>query len=252
MADTNLNITSIEQVQDKDGNLTKDYRVTFNKPIKMNDNANKEGMTPTQDVNAGTMYSAYFIKRDASQTSIPAKIATDSFVDAVDTILQVQPTEDLTAGEWDLYVRGVADDYGNTAPTLSGVITVDTKEVVSDFKVVWAAVSTSPSYEDITEGEGHYIFVKFNQPINVSGSTSTNVAATLNYQINGKSLPTGSNIISGIKGYDDDSDGVTDSITIELPQGNNSSLGGNTMNYPVNGSRAILTISNSVTKTVLS
>ena len=245
--DTNLNITSIEQVQDKDGNLTKDYRVTFNKPIKMNDNANKEGMTPTQDVNAGTMYSAYFIKRDASQTSIPAKIATDSFVDAVDTILQVQPTEDLTAGEWDLYVRGVADDYGNTAPTLSGVITVDTKEVVSDFKVVWAAVSTSPSYEDITEGEGHYIFVKFNQPINVSGSTSTNVAATLNYQINGKSLPTGSNIISGIKGYDDDSDGVTDSITIELPQGNNSSLGGNTMNYPVNGSRAILTISNSVT-----
>ena len=246
MADTNLNITSIEQVQDKDGNLTKDYRVTFNKPIKMNDNANKEGMTPTQDVNAGTMYSAYFIKRDASQTSIPAKIATDSFVDAVDTILQVQPTEDLTAGEWDLYVRGIADDYGNTITTESGMIHIDEEVVKTDFEVVWAAVSKDGKYSGITAGEGHFILVKFNKPISYFGG-SANATSTLNYQINGKPLPTGSKIEARIVGYDDEYDGAIDSITIKLPDGTNSSgLGSTTMNYPVNGRNCILTISDAI------
>lgn len=243
-------LKSIEQVQDKDGNLLEQYRVTFDEPVKLSYTANREGLTPSQDLlSSGSMYSAYFAKQGSTE-QIQAVVNTNSFVDALDTTIQVEPVDKLSAGDWDLYVRGVADDYGNTVSTVKGTVHVDEEVVDTDFKVVWAAVSATDSYDGITAGEGHYIFVKFNKPIKYYGG-STNVTSTLNYQLNGSTLPTGSNIKAHIKNYDakrNDERGIIDSITISLPNGTNSTgLGSTTMNYPVSGKNCILTISNAIT-----
>ncbi len=246
MDGTSPTMKSIEQVQDANGNLTENYQVTFSEPVKMSQQANKETLTPTQDVTSESLYSAYFVKRDASQKTIQAKVNHESFIDAVDTMIQVEPVTKLDAGDWDLYVRGVSDDVGNTVSTLSGTIHVEAQTVSTNFKVVWAAVSTTGNYKDITADEGHYILVKFNKPISAYGG-SANVTSTLNYQVNGNPLPAGSSIRAHIQGYDSHNQNVVDSITIILPSSTNTSLGSSTMNYPVNGRNCILTISSAIT-----
>ncbi len=239
-------IDKIEQAQDANGNLTSNYFVTFSEPVKMNDKANAEGTTPTQDTNKTiSPYTAYFVKRDASQKSVQAEVETENFINAEDTMIRVKPVASLDAGDWDLYVRGASDDVGNTAATLSGVITVEAQTVSTNFRVVWAAVSKSLKYEDITAGDGNYIFVKFNKPISVAGG-SANVGATLNYALNGNPLPTGSNIRAHIQGYDDKVERI-DSITIELPRTQAGGIGSTTMDYKVSGLSSVLTISNAVT-----
>ena len=239
-------IASLNYTGDANGNLTENYQVTFSKPVKMSQQANIETLTPTQDVTSESLYSAYFVKRDASQKTIQAEVNHESFIDAVDTMIQVEPVTKLDAGDWDLYVRGVSDDVGNTVPTLSGTIHVEAQTVSTNFKVVWAAVSTTGNYKDITAGEGHYILVKFNKPISAYGG-SANVTSTLNYQVNGNPLPAGSSIRAHIQGYDSHNQNVVDSITIILPSSTNTSLGSSTMNYPVNGRNCILTISSAIT-----
>ena len=242
---TSPKIKSIEQAQDRDGNLVAQYHVTFDEPVKLTNQSNWESTTPTQDVDRGSIYSAYFVKRDGGK-QVQAVVYDNSFVDAVDTTIQVNPVDKLDAGDWDLYVRGIADDYGNTITTESGMIHIDEEVVKTDFEVVWAAVSKDGKYSGITAGEGHFILVKFNKPISYFGG-SANATSTLNYQINGKPLPTGSKIEARIVGYDDEYDGAIDSITIKLPDGTNSSgLGSTTMNYPVNGRNCILTISDAI------
>ncbi len=244
-------IEKIEQAVTANGSLTSNYHVTFSEPVKLSDGsgqntgANEEGMTPTQDSPAASLYTAYFVKRDASQKTVQAEVNTKNFINAEDTVIRVKPAGDLDAGDWDLYVRGVSDDMGNTAATLSGMITVEAQTVTTNFKVVWAAVSKSLDYSGITNEQGSYIFVKFNKTISLSGG-SANVGSTLNYQLNGSSLPTGSNIRAHIQGYDDKAS-VIDSITIELPKSANSGIGSNTMNYLVSGENAVLTISSDVT-----
>ncbi len=240
-------IEKIEQAQDANGNLTTNYDVTFSEPVKMNNDANKETVTPTQDTNDVSPYTAYFVKRDSSQKSVQAEVGTKHFINAEDTIIRVKPVTPLDAGDWDLYVRGASDDVGNTAATLSGMITVEAQTVSTNFRVVWAAVSKSDQYSGITAGEGNYIFVKFNKPISVAGG-STNVGSTLNYTLNGKPLPTGSHIRAHIQGYDDKVERI-DSITIVLPSATQGGLGSSTMDYAVNGQNAVLTISDAVTST---
>ena len=84
MDGTSPTMKSIEQVQDANGNLTENYQVTFSKPVKMSQQANIETLTPTQDVTSESLYSAYFVKRDASQKTIQAEVNHESFIDAVD------------------------------------------------------------------------------------------------------------------------------------------------------------------------
>lgn len=242
-------ISSIEQGQNANGDLTENYHVTFSEPVKLNASANKEGITPTQglDDNQASLYSAYFVKKDSTQKTVQAKIDDQKFLDAEDTMIKVTPTDTLDAGDWDLFVRGASDDVGNTSPTSSGTITVTRETVASDFKVVWAAVSKNGKMDGITSGKGNYIFVKFNRPISVVGGAA-NVGNTANYTLNGNNLPAGSNITAHIAGYDDHITSRIDSITISLPNGSNiGGIGANTMDWAVSGQSAILTISSAVT-----
>lgn len=242
-------ISSIEQGQNANGDLTENYHVTFSEPVKLNASANKEGITPTQglDDNQASLYSAYFVKKDSTQKTVQAKIDDQKFLDAEDTMIKVTPTDTLDAGDWDLFVRGASDDVGNTSPTSSGTITVTRETVASDFKVVWAAVSSNGKMDGITSGKGNYIFVKFNRPISVVGGAA-NVGNTANYTLNGNNLPAGSNITAHIAGYDDHITSRIDSITISLPNGSNiGGIGANTMDWAVSGQSSILTISSAVT-----
>lgn len=254
-------IGEVVQAVDENDNLLESYNVTLSEPVKLSDGsnantgANKEGLTPSQtqsaNQNLGNLGvpapSAQFIRTDNGQT-IDGLISEEAFIDAEDTTINVEPSSALTDGDWRLVISSISDDYGNTASTLAHTFNVTRQEVASDFEVVWAAVSSSEdgTYDPKTigNGNGRYIFVKFNKPLTRSGN-STNALVTGNYTINGSTLPTGTKISANIKGYDDHS-GIVDSITIALPSGNAYS-NGNVFN--VSGENSMLNISKAITCT---
>lgn len=220
----------IKQVDGVAGLLgAKVYEVTMSEPVKLNTGANLEGITLAQGQTALPVPTAEFVKKDGSKT-IQGKIDT-SFVDKYDKVLRAYAVDtdgtthiDLEAGEWTLIVRSISDDYGNTAASATKDFTVvGTTPVLSDFKVLWAFadIDTDWVVEATDGGEGDsnydYVVVKFNKAIATSGDFK-NVTKTANYTFNGQPLPTGTQILSNIDGYDD-YDEVIDSITIRLPQG---------------------------------
>lgn len=71
-----------------------------------------------------------------------------------------------------------------------------------------------------------------------------NAGVTGNYTVNGATLPTGTQIRANIKGYDDH-DGVTDSITIILPEGSFTT----TQQFNVDAQNAMLNVSRAITST---
>ncbi|MCI8890651.1 MAG: Ig-like domain-containing protein [Eubacterium sp.] len=256
-------IGEIVQAEDESGALTDSYNVTMSEPVKLTEAANAEGLTPSETQAAGAtnngrngvpMPSAQFIRVDNGQT-IDGIISEDAFIDATDTTINVAPESALSAGEWRLVMSSISDDYGNTAATVAETINVTTNAVTSNFKIVWAAVQKSNGagtallddieYDQnrIGKDKGRYIFVKFNKPVTMTGN-SMNAGVTGNYTINGATLPTGTQIRANIKGYDDH-DGVTDSITIILPEGSYT----NPQSYDVDAQNAMLNVSRAITST---
>ena len=252
-------IGEVVQAVDENDNLLESYNVTLSEPVKLSDGsgantgANKEGLTPSQTQNANQNLgnlgvpapSAQFIRVDNGQT-IDGLISDEAFIDAEDTTINVEPSTALTDGDWRLVISSISDDYGNTASTLAHTFNVARQEVVSDFEVVWAAVSDIDTYNINNIGKnGPYIFVKFNKPLTRSGN-STNALVTANYTINGNTLPTGTKISANIKGYDEHSS-VVDSITISLPRDGVTNNYWNT--FAVNGQNTMLNISKAITCT---
>lgn len=256
-------IGEIVQAEDESGGLTDSYNVTMSEPVKLTDAANLETLTPSEIQSANSssanadrqgvpMPSAQFIRVDNGQT-VEGIISEDAFIDATDTTINVSPESTLSAGEWRLVMSSISDDYGNTAATVAETINVTADAVTSNFKIVWAAVQKSKGaslLEDIEydqsrigRDKGRYIFVKFNKPVTMTGN-SMNAGVTGNYTINGATLPTGTQIRANIKGYDDH-DGVTDSITIILPEGNFTSP----QSYDVDAQNAMLNVSRAITST---
>ena len=256
-------IGEIVQAEDENGALTDSYNVTMSEPVKLTEAANLETLTPSEIQSANSsnanadrqgvpMPSAQFIRVDNGQT-VEGIISQDAFIDATDTTINVAPESALSAGEWRLVMSSISDDYGNTAATVAETINVTTNAVTSNFKIVWAAVQQSKGasllddieYDQkrIGKGHGRYIFVKFNKPVTMTGN-SMNAGVTGNYTINGATLPTGTQIRANIKGYDDH-DGVTDSITIILPEGNFT----NTQRFNVDATNAMLNVSRAITST---
>ncbi len=257
-------IGEIVQAEDESGALTDSYNVTMSEPVKLTDAANLESLTPSEiqengnNTNNGRngvpMPSAQFIRVDNGQT-IEGIISEEAFIDATDTTINVAPESALSAGEWRLVMSSISDDYGNTAATVAETINVTTNAVTSNFKIVWAAVQKSQGvgtsllddieYDQnrIGRDKGRYIFVKFNKPVTMTGN-SMNAGVTGNYTINGSTLPTGTQIRANIKGYDDH-DGVTDSITIILPEGSYT----NPQSYDVDAQNAMLNVSRAITST---
>lgn len=254
-------IGDVVQAEDKSGNPLESYNVTLSEPVKLSDGsgtsngANGEGLTPSQTQQANSKSdgrlgvpapSAQFIRTDNGET-VDGIISESAFIDAADTIINVEPSATLAAGEWRLVLSSISDDYGNTASTVTHTINVTRETAATNFRIVWAAVSEDPEYklDKIGNGQkGRYIFVKFNKPITLTGN-STNAQVTGNYTINGSTLPTGTQIYAKIKGYDDLKGTATDSITIALPQG---SFSGN-WDYSVDSLNAMLNVSRAITAT---
>ena len=263
----------IEKIEDAEGNIGS-YNVYMTEPVKMSKNANKEGLTPSETQNQNQ-------NQNQTQLGVPAPeaqfvhvgdghtvegiIDADLFVDAYDQIINIAPATELGNGEWDLIVRSISDDIGNTAPTLTKRITIDNPVTQTNFRVVWAAVGydegaynydKAADYgEAVKEAErrnnqGNCIYVKFNKPVTLFGS-STNAQSISNYTLNGAPLPTGTEIRAHIKGYDEavgTNVNVTDSVTIVLPRDRFSgNIGGSNGIYTVSSLNTMLNISKTVT-----
>lgn len=221
------------------------YEVTMSEPVKLNDTANVEGETLAQDQTDLPVPTAEFVKKDGTKT-IAGRIDT-SFVDDYETVVRAYAVDtdgstpiDLEAGEWTLIVRSISDDYGNTAASVTKDFIVEGSEPVdTDFEVVWsfADVDSNWAVEDLDsdddgvedgiqdgvimaaddDADYDYVVVKFNKAIATSGDFK-NATKTANYTFDGEPLPTGTQILANIEGYDD-LDSTIDSVTIRLPRG---------------------------------
>lgn len=260
---------AIDKIEDAEGNIGS-YNVFMTEPVKLSQKANIEGLTPSQSQQGGNASSnmgvptpeAQFVHVEDGRT-VEGIIESNEFVDAYDQIINVAPETELGNGEWDLIVRSISDDIGNTAATLTKRISVDNPVTETNFRVVWAAVGcdagayasgTTIPYGDAIEAannngnEGNCIYVKFNKPVTLFGS-STNAQSISNYTLNGSPLPTGTEIRAHINGYDNETGlgtGTTDSITIVLPK-DRFSGSGNSGIYTVSNLNTMLNISKTVT-----
>ncbi len=255
-------IGEVTPAEDTSGNVLDSYNVKLSEPVKLSDGtegaggANGEGLTPSQIQSANgannnqgvPMPSAQFIRVDNGQT-VEGIITSNVFVDAYDTTINIAPESALSAGKWRLVISSISDDYGNTASTVAHEIDVTQESVTTNFKIVWAAVSKTLTYDEANIGKdrGRYIFVKFNKPVTMTGN-SVNAGVTGNYTINGATLPTGTQIRANIDGYDSH-DGVTDSVTIILPTGNVDGSWGAQGAYTVDARNAMLNVSKAITAT---
>lgn len=249
-------ITEVVPALDKAGNVLDSWNVTLSEPVKLSQDANLEGLTPSQEQEAATNSSnvdmmgipapsAEFIRVDNTQT-INGVITSRQFVDAEDRTINVAPETALTPGEWRLVVSSISDDYGRTTATATHNITVVGDNVKTGFKVVWAAVGDKLDYTAANfNGRGRYIYVKFNKPVTMTGN-SVNAQVTGNYTINGSTLPTGTDIRAHIQGYDSHIRNVTDSITIVLPEGN---VNNGNHEFTVDAQNTMLNISRAITAT---
>ncbi|MEJ8544136.1 hypothetical protein [Brevibacillus borstelensis] len=194
------------------------YDVTMSEPVKIG-SGNDEGDTPSQNQGAETgdeqglipVPTAEFIKKDKSVT-IPANIGSE-FVDKENKVIRVTPTKELDAGEWTLVVRSISDDVGNTAASATKEFTVVKEVEDTAFKVVW---SYAEHGSNIGQDDYDFVFIKFSKAGATTGDHK-NILKTANYKLNGKPLPTGTQIFGDIAGYDDNDD-IVDSITIRLPK----------------------------------
>lgn len=252
-------IVGAERAVDTSNNELDSWNVSLSEPVKISQQANIETLTPSQEQTAGAgtgstdlqdnlgvpIPTAEFIRSDNGET-VKATVLRTTSIDAEDKTINVQPDYTLSPGTWKLVVSSISDDYGRTTATADWDVTVTGESKNTNFEVVWAAVSSSDDYNVFKADpdlDGRYVFVKFNKPITWVGN-SVNAGANINYNINGNTLPTGTQIYANIKGYDDH-DGVTDSLTIVLPR---STFSGG-YNYNLSGTNAILNISKTITAT---
>lgn len=207
--------------------------VTFNEPVKVrlgNDSPvglNKEGLTPSirqQQDNSRGVQQVTATFHAAGQQEVTGTIKEIS--DSEDKQIVVEPNQELTGSEagvdWNLTIRGISDDVGNTA-TVTKSFKVTNK--TTGFKVAWASVSTDETFSwtanngtlwnagttGIDVRNSIYVFVKF------TGQIGNEAMRARNYTLNSSQLPTNVRITSGIKGYDKEHSSIKDSITIELP-----------------------------------
>ena len=207
-------------------------RVTINEPIKVNSDglSAAEGKTVSQvqnDVTTGNIpASTYeFVKGDkvVKATVIEKSIAHN------DKSFVLKPETQLEAGEWNVNIRSLTDDIGNSIATDHFTVTiVPSAQAVTGTQIAWAAfddaeagsITTSTSDSSgvrAVPNVGLYdydaIYVKFTKEMNPSGANG--VSRTQNYVFMGQALPIGSKVLQGISGITDKWDGVT----ILVPKG---------------------------------
>lgn len=197
--------------------------VEMSEPVQLRNALNTANSTPLtesqQQALTGIPVPTFeFVKGDAviPGSLVAASIPQDDF-DFV-----VQPDNPLTAGTWTLIIRSISDDVGNTSATVTRDFVVE--EAVgaeTDTRISWIGFDNGPTAHD-------YIFIKFTKEMK---STDANgVSRTTNYSLNNNPLPTGSEIIKGIKDLEGNAGIVAgavyanvtnnwDGVTIKLPKG---------------------------------
>jgi hypothetical protein len=152
-----------------------------------------------------------FVNQDTGLTvkgHVPADLSIYGIQETIsqdDMQFVVVPFRALTPGNWNLVVRGISDDVGNTnatCPWIMPIVVPDVPLPITDTNVLWAAFEN---------GCKDKIFVKFSEEMKADGDNG--VQSTQNYIFNGYQLPENSNIYRGIPGVTTEWDG----ITIEMP-----------------------------------
>jgi hypothetical protein len=213
------------------------YDITMSEPVKFDKILNKEGTTVSLDQESGVgvpIPVVKFISKENTSKIVNADITRTSTDDMHFTVV-MQNRQKLEPGDWTMQISQMSDDIGNTLNSSPKDITV---RDVNGFRVLWffADTDTDKFVEDTDPSDDDnsfdYIFVKYSNPIAVSGSY-TEAFQISNYQINGRALPENSTIDNSIEGFDNDrldsnANTICDSVTIKLPQGYLQSLRGPT------------------------
>lgn len=200
--------------------------VTMSEPVKFPTGG--DGLTTPSEAQVGQIPqpTADFIgkNKDGKLVTIPAKPIQNQFHDNYDMQFKVEPSKELTPGDWKIVVRSISDDIGNTAASTTFDFTVEAKDaevIEGKFAVAWADAHKKGQYKvngAVPEVEKGYdvVHVKFTKPVATTGEEG-NALRTTAYTVNGKKLPSGSKVIADIAGHDDH-DNVVDSVTILLPE----------------------------------
>lgn len=215
---TSPSIVSIDPVDSDNNGIPEYYKVTMSEPVKGFDGlptlAQNQPSLPTA--------TAQFIKADNSKT-VNATIGTIA-LDNFDKVIKVTPETALDAGDWMIVVRSISDDVGNTAASATKNFTVAAQQTApTTFRVLWVAadcdgdkIVNETTYAEDPANSYDYIYIKFSKPIKLDSENSA--LRVTNYVLDGMQLPTGTQILANIAGYDDN-DQVIDSVTIQLPNG---------------------------------
>ena len=219
-----VNSPQIAKVE-QDG--TEGVIITMNKPVKISEAINSEGLTKAENQASVPMPLVSFISADNSVT-IEGDISTAKTTDAHDVSFYVVPQKALTAGKWKVVVRSISDDIGNTSATLvknDFEVTGEVVAKVSNFEVKWVVAvkknATNPITGEVNDSGEDLIFVKFNKMFKTYDGAA-NAGSTTNYLVNGIAVPTTSKIDASLKKYNDKANlknNYTDLIVLHVGEG---------------------------------
>ena len=216
---------AVKSVTD-DGN-GKSCTITFTEPVKIPSTFDAyDKSTPVKTAMGMQQENTpkiQFVSRTTG-TTIDGHVAAKK--DEYDMAFTVEPTQPLSAGEWQVVITGVSDDAGNQSGTLYASLTVTgviTQQ--SNFKPLWVKAvkaGVNPDVPGLTAVTKDVIYIKYNQGIKYSGTTE-NAASLSNYTLNGKALPYDAEVKYNLTGYNDKAmlqNNYTDIVAIYLPTAN--------------------------------
>lgn len=209
--------------------------VELNEPVQVA--MGNEIITPSQLQNESiSSVSVNFISEDNTKTICSVIYAMG---DGHDTAFKVRPNEALTPGIWQVVVRGVSDDVGNTAETsffAEFVVTGDGISSDPEFAMVWAVGvpigATNPITGRVESNTEDMLYIKYNGNYKCYNGAA-NACYPLNYVVASATLSRTAQIGSSLENYNSDANlrnDYTDLVAIHLPAG---TLSGETVDMQV-------------------
>jgi len=189
-------------------------QVEMSEPVQMVNGVDTVPLTPSQQQDAGPGIPTptfEFVKGDDVIPATLLVVAQDDYT------FTVTPDNTLEPGIWQLIIRSISDDVGNTSATVTYDFEVPepADPDVTAARISWIAFDNAATDHD-------YIYIKFTKEMKSTGPNG--VSRTTNYTLNNEPLPTGSEIIKGIKDIEGNAVLVTgdvtnewDGVTIKMP-----------------------------------
>ena len=212
--DISPTFVSAEQAKSAQGAPQQAVNVVMSEPVKFPGSVNDETSTPSeqQTTLAGDVPAPTFSFVSADQkTTIDGELAVGSLsVDDKSFTIKPEGLQELTPGEWTVYIRSISDDIGNTSDTIKRTVTIlPTDEQVGEAKVIWAQAIDNTDTELNSKIElQDVVFIQYGTEMSLDALKS-NI-----YTINGKALPEGVSITSKEVKYHGDLSGTRVMITL--------------------------------------